>query len=195
MTLRPSLPSVALVMLTVMTAWTLSAEANEGDDGSDTDRIGVELTGGAFGRYPGGVTDLGGQLMVAKPLWSSPVAARLQADTQVHGLLGVGESLTIYPGLALSSGGYLHLLRWLSLEVRVGLFSSLQVGGGEGLAPIVGLYGGGGYVFRFWDDPRTRLRLSISLNRGGVLRSDTANDDCPLCYGFLGIGLAFETAL
>ncbi|MBA2661971.1 MAG: hypothetical protein H0U74_06720 [Bradymonadaceae bacterium] len=157
-----------------------------------TRRFAIDFTAGIHGRHPGGVEDFGGQVKGSLPFWYSAIAGPFQADLQAHAMLGLGQSPTVYPALALTAGGHLYILSWLSLEVRMGPLASLQISG-NGIVPVLGFSGGGGYVFHPWPDHRRRLRLGIQMDRGFPTVADPRNDDCPLCYGYMGIGFGYET--
>lgn len=48
-----------------------------------------------------------------------------------------------------------------------------------------------GYVFRFWNDDRRRLKLLVSMHAGGYFAFD-AGSDLGMNANALGVGLAYE---
>ena len=151
----------------------------------------AELGGGVLSRQPGSLGEPGGVLLLAAPLWYSPAWGQaLQLSLDARGVLGLSDGLTMHVGAGLGAGAELFLLRFLSVEVRVGPYLGMQVGR-QGLRPMVGMIGGGGWGLRPFQDVRSVLRLGLVMLPAFALRQDPGND-CPMCPS-LALTLGVET--
>jgi len=80
----------------------------------------------------------------------------------------------------------------VGLEFRLGLAGISQVGRDSAMG--LGFSGGGGYVFRFWDDDRKRIKLEMNMLAGFFLADDSGNDLATNAGGML-IGIGYEMPL
>lgn len=180
---------VSLVLLVI----SLPVRAEPTSDRADgAVRWTVAPMGAVFARFPGSMEDAGGGLEVTRSLLG-PIGGRwVEARLDLAVNAGVGGSGTAYLLVAPTGRVNLHLLTWFSLEVMMGVGAGTQLGS-AGAVPTVGFYGGGGYVFAPFEDPRRRLSLRLMMSGQGALRRDPGND-LGLGAGLLGVGLGYEHA-
>lgn len=136
----------------------------------------------------------GAAVRYAHPVWLSDHWLAGQLNVRFEVLTGM-QRATFGRFVAVGGftfGGHLFLTSWFSMELRLGLATGFTAGSGGG-AVLLGLLGGGGYVFHPFRDHRVRFKLDLLLSPMGALTSRPT--DCPLCNGLLGLGVAFEAPL
>ncbi len=163
------------------------------DTGRDTDRFMIGAGFGVFANYPVSMEDEGAALFGARPIWLGNRYRFFQWVAEVNALVGFGaKELHAYAAAGPRFGFNLYLGSVFGLEFRWGIEGIAQVG-----ARTVGgiaLSGGGGYVFRFWDDDRRRLKLWGEMHTGGYFAEDPEND-LGMNAGAFVLGLGFEEPL
>lgn len=157
-------------------------------------RLSIAATVAETGEYPGGVGQKSGLVAVDYSLWLGKEYLFGQLRAEWVGLVGMSESGAVHVATAPTLRFDLLPRSPLSWEFQIGLSISTQLGS-AGVVPGVGFLGMGGWVLRPLQDKRYQFKLYLVMNRGFILRNDPANGDCPLCYGAVGAGLAFEWPL
>jgi hypothetical protein len=166
-----------------------TAPAPEGD-GRDTDRVMVGGGIAMFANYPMSMEDPGIGIYLAKPLWLGTRYRYFQWAADVNALVGFGtDSMHAYAFVGPQAGFNLYLGSVFGLEFRWGLDGILQAG--ERTVAGFGFAGGGGYVFRLWDDDRKRLKLHTQIHFGFYAADDPGNDFATNAAA-LSLGLAYE---
>jgi len=159
----------------------------------DIPRVELAATGQIYASFPGSMTDEGFALTVAPTLWLSKRWRFFQwvADGFVQAGFGM-RSAHVHTVFGARFGGNLFLGPVFGLELRVGAAGVAQLGkhtvGGAAMA------GSGAYVFRFWDDDRRRIKLTMLFHAGGFFADDPGNDLGSNAIG-MGLGLAYEMPL
>lgn len=161
--------------------------------GRDTGRAMIGVAAAMFANYPMSHDDPGVALFAAKPLWLGNRYRVFQWAAEASALAGFGtEYQHGYLALGARFGPNFYLGSVFGLEFRWGLEALAQVGprtvGGFGMS------GTGGYVFRFGDDDRKRLKLWLELHVGGYTASDPDND-VGLDASAAVVGLGYEEPL
>lgn len=163
------------------------------ESGRDTGRAMIGAAVAVFANYPMSIGDPGVALFAEKPLWLGNRYRFFQWAAEANAVAGFGtEEQHGYLALGTRFGPNFYLGSVLGLEFRFGVDALAQVGartvGG------VGMSGAGGYVFRFWDDDRKRLKLWFELHSGAYIASDPNNDLAANAGAFL-LGLGYEEPL
>ena len=159
--------------------------------GRDTGKVMVGAGGAVFANHPNSISDEGFAVFVNKPLWLGDRYRYFQWALDAAAVGGYGTNLHHgYVIAAAQFGPNFYLGSVFGLEFRFGAGAMMQLG--ERNVPGIVFSGGGGYVFRFWDDDRKRVKLWASMNFGGYLKSDPMND-LGANAGAMGLGLAYET--
>jgi hypothetical protein len=162
-------------------------------DARDTDRLALGLAGVMYASYPMSIEDPGPALVATKPLWLGKRHRYVQWVLDGAALVGAGtQSKHAHLAIGPQVGTNLYLGGTFGLEFRVGVAGIFQVG--SRTVAGLGLSGAGGYVFRFWDDDRRRLKVEIVMNAGGFIADDAGNDLGANASSF-GVGLVYETPL
>lgn len=157
----------------------------------DSDRIFFGAGFAMFSGQPGSVEDLGGLVMVGRPLWYSPAWGGIfQLSTRVWGTLGMGQSRTLYGSALLGVGFELFLGRYISIDNYIGLHAGFQ--SGDRVVPLAGLGGMGGWGLHPFDDVRQVLRFGLTMAMGIPLIANDVENDCQGCPS-LGITLGYES--
>jgi hypothetical protein len=163
------------------------------DTGRDTDRFMIGAGFGVFANYPVSIEDQGAALFGARPLWLGNRYRFFQWVAEVNAMVGFGANkMHAYAAAGPRFGFNLYLGSVFGLEFRWGIEGIAQVGARTvgGLA----LSSGGGYVFRFWDDDRRRIKLWGEFHTGFYVAEDAAND-LAMNAGAFVLGLGFEEPL
>lgn len=183
--LRPALASAVLVACAAVRTPEEAAEAL-------TVRR-VAVSGGVMNvtDAPSQSSGVGAYVAASRPLWVSRRAAAGQLELAPAVVLGGSAAGAGMLAVGITFGAHLNLFRWLSLEAQVGAQAQVMVSA-RGVTPLVGMLGRGGYAFHPFDDHRRRFKLELWM-APSVAFGDTAPTDCPLCWGFFGGGLAYET--
>jgi hypothetical protein len=167
-----------------------AAGASAHDDARTTQRVHVAGGIGLYASHPMSISDPAPLLLVSKPLWlgARHSSAQWVADAAIAAGYGT-ESSSMHVAVAPRVGVDVFLGRMFGFELRVGPTIVAQVGPSS--AAAVGMMAGGGYVFRFWDDDRKRLKLLVHLQAAGYLASDPDNDMFPNAMA-MGMALGYE---
>jgi hypothetical protein len=164
-----------------------------GDVGRNTDRVMVGAGFAMFANYPMSIEDPSLALFAAKPLWYGKRYRFFQWVADANALVGFGtDKLHAYAAVGPQFGANFYFGSVFGLEFRYGLDALVQVG-----ARTVGGFGfgsSGGYVFRFWDDDRKRVKLWVQMRFGFYLADDPGND-LGANAGAIALGLGYETPL
>lgn len=159
----------------------------------DTNRLVIGIAGLMYASYPLSIEDPGPALLVGKPLWLGHRYRFFQWVADAKLLAGFGTSSRFGHLSASPQFGFeLFLGPWFGFDLHMGPVALLQVG--SRTVAGAGIASSGGYVFRFWDDDRRRLKLEMILQSGGYFARDPGND-LGTNAGGLGGGLVFETPL
>jgi hypothetical protein len=152
----------------------------------------VAVSGGVMvlGAAPNGSSQEGLYIAATKPVWMSARNSIGQYELSPSLVLGGTSASTVMATTSFTIGGHLYVFPALSFEAFIGPALGLQLGG-AGLTPTLGLQGHGGWIFHPFEDHRQRVKLEFWMSPMASFRTTTS--DCPLCSGFLGIGLAYET--
>lgn len=144
-----------------------------------------------FASYPGAVADPGSAVTLSRPLWFGKRHRFSQWQVSTAAIAGWGsESGSAHLAIALVPRLNLYLGRVFGLELGVGPTIVAQVGSPSAIGG--GLLASGGYVFRFWDDDRRRLKLTLTMQVAAYAARDPDND-CAANASAFGVGLAYET--
>jgi hypothetical protein len=163
------------------------------EHGRDTDRLMVGAAAAVFANYPMSIEDPGVALFASKPLWLGNRYRYFQWAADVNALAGFGvDHKHAYLALGPQVGPNFYLGSVFGLEFRFGVDGVLQAG--ERMAAGIGFSGAGGYVFRFWDDDRKRLKLWMQMHFGFYIADDPGNDLATNAAAF-ALGLGYETPL
>ena len=169
-----------------------SPVAQDADAGRETRRLVIGLAGVMFASYPRSIEDPGPALVLGKPLWLGARHQFFQWVLDAEVLAGFGTaSRHAHLAVAPQFGFNLYLGSVFGFELRFGPTAILQAG--HRTVVGLGLSGGGGYVFRFFEDDRRRLKLLVLMHVGGYFASDPGND-IGANASAMGIGLAYEAA-
>lgn len=161
------------------------------DRGRDTGRVMVALSGATFASYPMSREDPGPALVVGKPLWLGLRHRFFQWVADGNVLVGFGTSSKhVHLAVTPQFGFNLYLGSVFGFEFREGAAVIMQAG--QRTVAGIGLSASGGYVFRFWDDDRRRLKVLMVMHIGGYFAADPGND-LGMNANALGICLAYET--
>jgi hypothetical protein len=163
------------------------------DVGRDTHRVMLGAGPAVFANYPMSIEDPGVAVFATKPLWYGNRYRFFQWVAEANALVGFGtDKLHAYAAVGPQFGWNFYFGSVFGLEFRYGLDALMQVGprtvGGLGFS------GGGGYVFRLWDDDRKRLKLWMQMHFGFYLAEDPDNDLATNAGAFT-LGLGYETPL
>jgi len=162
------------------------------DTSRSTDRATIGVVGAMFANYPMSMEDAGLALVASKPLWLGHRYRFFQWVAALDAVVGFGHERHGYAIAGPGFGFNLYLGSVFGFEVRVGLAGIAQLG--ERTVGGLLFTGNGGYVFRFWDDERKRLKLYMTQGGGGYLADDPGND-LGLNAAVFGVGLAYEQPL
>jgi hypothetical protein len=163
------------------------------DTGRDTNRVMFGAGLGVFANYPMSIEDPGIALFATKPLWYGKRYRFFQWVAEGSALVGFGtDKRHAYATVGPQFGWNFYFGSVFGLEYRVGIDGLLQAGsrtvGGFGMS------GAGGYVFRFWDDDRKRIKLWMQMHFGAYLADDPGND-LGMNAGAFTLGLGYEQPL
>ena len=179
--------SLGVIVMAGVLAMPISARADE------PRRVMLAVGGAVFASYPMSLEDPGPAAVLATPFWLGERHRFFQWVLDGDVLVGFGTAsnhghVAVMP----QAGVNLYIGSVFGFELRVGPAGIVQVGartvGGLGLAAS------GGYVFRFWDDDRRRLKLLMIMQGGGYLADDPGND-LGMNAGAFGVGVAYEAPL
>jgi hypothetical protein len=199
--------AIAALLITTSTAAGLSTRAASAqppamtdavsptiiEDGRNTSRVMVGAGAALFANYPMSIEDPGVALFASKPLWLGNRYRFFQWAADINALAGFGVDYKhAYLALGPQVGPNFYLGSVFGLELRFGVDGMLQAG--ERMAAGIGLSGAGGYVFRFWDDDRKRLKLWMQMHYGFYIADDPGNDLATNAAA-LALGLGYETPL
>lgn len=163
------------------------------ESGRDTSRVMVGAAPAIFANYPMSIEDPGVALFASKPLWLGNRYRFFQWVAEASALAGFGtDHRHAYLALGPRFGANFYLGSVFGLEFRWGLEGLLQAG--ERTVAGIGLSGAGGYVFRFWDDDRKRVKLWMEMHSGFYIADDPAND-LATNAGAFALGLGYETPM
>lgn len=163
------------------------------EHGRNTDRVMVGAAVGVFANYPMSITDPGVALFVAKPLWLGNRYRYFQWVVEANALAAYGTDYEhAYFALGPQLGANFFLGSVFGLEFRVGPAGVLQAG--KRTVGGIGMSGAGGYVFRFWDDDRKRVKLWMQMCSGVYIADDPGNDLAANAGAFT-LGLGYEAPL
>jgi hypothetical protein len=163
------------------------------DVGRDTDRVMLGAGAAVFANYPMSIEDPGAALFAAKPLWYGNRYRFFQWVADANALVGFGtDRLHAYAAVGPQFGPNFYFGSVFGLEFRFGADALLQAG--ERTVGGFGFGGSGGYVFRFWNDDRKRVKLWTQMHFGFYLASDPGND-LATNAGAFALGLGYETPL
>ena len=160
------------------------------DHGRDTSRVTFGAGIGDFASYPMSIDDPGLALFVSKPLWLGNRYRFFQWVAEANALVGLGyTTMHGYAAVGPQFGWNFYFGSVFGLEFRVGVDGLLQAG--SRTVAGIGMGGSGAYVFRFWDDDRTRVKLMMQMHAGGYFADDPGND-LGTNAGVFALGLAYE---
>jgi hypothetical protein len=163
------------------------------EHGRDTDRLMVGAAAGVFANYPMSLSDTGVALFASKPLWLGNRYRFFQWAADANALAGFGTDYKhAYVTAGPQLGANFYLGSVFGLEFRAGLGGIVQIG--DRTVGGIGFSGAGGYVFRFWDDDRKRLKLWMQMCSGFYVADDPGNDLAANAGAFT-LGLGYETPL
>ncbi len=163
------------------------------ETGRDTGRAMIGAGIGVFANYPMAIGDPGVALFADKPLWLGNRYRFFQWAAEANAVAGYGsEQQHGYLALGTRFGPNFYLGSVFGLEFRFGVDALAQVG--QRTVGGCGLSGAGGYVFRFWDDDRKRLKLWFELHSGVYIGNDPDND-LAANAGALLLGVGYEEPL
>lgn len=187
---QPSSSAYAPGSLGTLPPGMTDARPRQPDPGRDTDRFMVGAGIGVFANYPVSIEDQGAALFVSRPLWLGNRYRFFQWVAEANALVGYGtDKQHAYAAAGPRFGANLYLGSVFGLEFRWGIEGLAQVGartvGG------IGLSSGGGYVFRFWDDDRRRIKLWGEMHMGAYFAEDREND-LGMNAGAFVLGLGYE---
>jgi hypothetical protein len=172
----------------------LLAYADERVDGPDvapekqTVTLGAGM--GVFAAFPGAYEDPGPAFYLDTPLFLGTRHRFFQWAVDAVGLAGYGTyEHNGYVMAGAQAGFDLFLGGVFGFEFRWGLAGMAQLG--HRSVPGIAMTGSGGYVFRFWDDDRKRVKLHFAMAFGGYFAADDPMNDAPM-HGALTGGLAYE---
>ena len=161
--------------------------------GRDTDRVQVGAGPVMYASYPMSIEDPAPAAFIAKPLWLGTRYRYFQWAIDANAVVGFGTaSKSLHVSVAPQLGMNLYLGGVFGFELRMGPAGILQLG--RDTVGGIGMTSSGGYVFRFWDDDRKRLKLLVHMQAGGYLADDPGNDLGTNAMA-IGMGLAYERPL
>ena len=163
------------------------------EHGRDTDRVMVGAAVAMFANYPMSIEDPGAALFASKPLWLGNRYRFFQWVAGASALVGFGTDHDhAYVAVGPDVGANFYLGSVFGLEFRLGADGLVQAG--KRTVAGLGIAGSGGYVFRFWDDDRRRIKLWMQMHFGVYIADDPGND-LATNAGAFALGLGYETPL
>ncbi len=163
------------------------------EEGKSTSRIGVGfLASGVVASDRGGA---GASLALNHPLWFGTRYGGFQWVAGLSGSLGggFGRHTVALLNAGPDIGFNVYCGSVFGFELRHGLALAGYSGAATGVG--LGVRASFSYVFRFWSDDRTRIKLDTQVFAGGsiVETGSRPASDTPFGLANLGMGLVYET--
>ena len=152
------------------------ANSHVSDEASaQTNRLQLGVAGVMYAKYPLSIEDPGVALQVMKPLWLGERHSYHQWVFNAGLIAGFTvESHHLQLNAHAVFGVDFFFGDFFGLEFSLGPAIFTQLGRDNVFG--LGMQGGGGYVFRFWDDDRQRLKLLVNIQAGAYIADDLGND-------------------